>query len=181
MRRLTLRGDVSIGPLTPDHAPNMFAWMEDPEVSANVGLSRPASLENTRAWIAAALSGTTVCPYAIIVAGRHVGNVILDQRDSHLESARLSVYVGPRESRGSGVGVTGMYLALQDGFAAHGLNKVWLTVHARNSRAICAYARLGFEVEGVLRDGFLLAGERLSALYMGLLRKDFLALETDVA
>jgi len=62
-----------------------------------------------------------------------------------------------------------------------GLHKVWLTVHVRNSRAICAYARLGFEVEGVLRDGFLLAGERLAALYMGLLRDDFLALETDVA
>ena len=74
-----------------------------------------------------------------------------------------------------------MYLALRDGFAVRGLHKVWLTVHTRNSRAICAYARLGFEVEGVLRDGFLLAGERLAALYMGLLRDDFLALDTDVA
>ena len=181
MRRLTLRDDVTIGPLTLDHAPGMFAWMEDPEVSANVGLSRSPSLEKTRAWIAASLSGTAVRPYAIFVAGQHVGNVVFDQHDSHLASARLSVYVGPRESRGSGVGVTGMYLALKDVFAVRDLHKVWLTVHARNSRAICAYTRLGFEVEGVLRDGFLLAGERLPALYMGLLRRDFLAVETDVA
>jgi RimJ/RimL family protein N-acetyltransferase len=180
MGRLTLRGDVTIGPLTLDHAPGMFAWMEDPEVSANVGLSRSPSLEQTRTWIANALSGTTVWPYGIFVAGRHVGNVILDQHDAHLATARLSVYVGPRESRGSGVGVSGMYFALQNAFAQRGLHKVWLTVHARNSRAICAYTRLGFEVEGVLRDGFLLSGERLPALYMGLLRSDFLALETDV-
>ena len=180
MRRLTLREDVTIGPLTPDHAPAMFSWMEDPEVSANVGLSRSPTLENTRAWIAAALSGTTVWPYAIFIAGRHVGNVILDQHDARLSSARLSVYVGPRESRGCGIGVSGMYLALRNAFAERGLHKVWLTVHSRNSRAICAYANLGFEVEGVLRDGFLLDGERLPALYMGLLRSDFLALETDV-
>ena len=107
-------------------------------------------------------------------------NVILDQHDARLSSARLSVYVGPRESRGSGIGVSGMYLALRNAFAERGLHKVWLTVHSRNSRAICAYANLGFEVEGVLRDGFLLDGERLPALYMGLLRSDFLALETDV-
>jgi [ribosomal protein S5]-alanine N-acetyltransferase len=181
MRRLTLRGDVSIGPLGHDHAPNMLAWMQDPEISGNVGLVGAPSLERTQAWIAAALSGTSVWPYGIFLAGRHVGNVVLDQRDAHLASARLSVYVGPREARGAGVGVTGMYLTLRDAFAERGLHKVWLTVHARNSRAICAYARLGFEVEGVLREGFLLAGERLSALYMGLLRADFMALETDVA
>ena len=180
MRTLTLRGDVSIGPLQTDHAQNMLEWMQDPEISGNVGLVRPPTLEYTQAWITAALSGTSVWPYAIFLAGRHVGNVVLDQRDAHLESARLSVYVGPRDARGSGVGVTGMYLALHDAFAVRGLHKVWLTVHSRNSRAICAYTRMGFEVEGVLRDGFLLAGERLSALYMGLLRDDFLTLKTDV-
>jgi hypothetical protein len=31
----------------------------------------------------------------------------------------------------------------------------------------------------VLRDGFLLGGERLSAVYMGLLRQDFLKIETE--
>lgn len=181
MRRLTLRRDVSIGSLELDHAPNMLAWMQDPEVGANVGLVRPPTLEYTRTWITDALSGNSVWPYAIFHAGQHVGNVIFDQRDPHLGSARLSVYVGPRESRGAGVGLTGMYLALRNAFGERDLHKVWLTVHARNSRAICAYARLGFEVEGVLRDGFMLAGERLAALYMGLLRDDFMALETDVA
>jgi RimJ/RimL family protein N-acetyltransferase len=180
MRTVTLRSDVAVGPLLLDHAPNMLAWMNDPDVGANVGLSRVPSLEHTRAWITDALSGTTVWPYAILQTGRHVGNVVFDQPDLHLKSARLSVYVGPPDVRGTGVGVTGMYRALQDVFVTRELHKVWLTVHVRNARAICAYARLGFEVEGLLRDGFLLAGERLAALYMGLLRQDFLALETDV-
>ena len=181
MGKLTLRDDVAIGSLEQSHAANMVAWMHDPEISANIGLTRSPSLEATQAWIASALSGTSVWPYAIFLAGSHVGNVVFDQRDSYLGSARLSVYVGPVESRGSGVGVTGMYLALRDCFASRGLHKAWLTVHSRNSRAICAYTRLGFEVEGVLRDGFLLGGERIPALYMGLLRDDFLALETEAA
>jgi diamine N-acetyltransferase len=54
-----------------------------------------------------------------------------------------------------------------------GLHKVWLTVHSRNAPAIGAYVRLGFMLEGILRDEFWLAGQRLPALYMGLLREDF--------
>ncbi|MCU1336549.1 MAG: family N-acetyltransferase [Bryobacterales bacterium] len=72
-----------------------------------------------------------------------------------------------------------MYYALGKWFLDRDLNKVWLTVHALNAPAIRAYSALGFQVEGVLRDGFLLNGERLPALYMGLLRDDFLKLETE--
>ena len=179
MGKLTLRADVAIGSLEKSHAADMLAWMQDSEISGNIGLTRSPTMEATEAWIASALSGTSTWPYAIFHAGAHVGNVVLDQRDTHLGSARLSVYIGPATSRGRGVGVTGMYLALRDAFASRGLHKVWLTVHARNGRAICAYTRLGFQVEGVLRDGFLLAGERVPALYMGLLRGDFLALQTE--
>ena len=56
-----------------------------------------------------------------------------------------------------------------------GLYKVWLTVHCRNIPAINAYTALGFSVEGILRGEFILHGDRITALYMGILREDFSA------
>jgi len=53
------------------------------------------------------------------------------------------------------------------------LNKIWLTVHSENQSAIKCYERLGFQLEGTLRDEFKLRGRLVPALYMGLLRQDF--------
>jgi RimJ/RimL family protein N-acetyltransferase len=179
MRKIRLRSDVTIGPLEPEHAANMLAWMQNPQVSANIGLTKVASMEKTLAWIEEALRSTTTWPFAIFLNSRHVGNVVLDQADFYLGCARLSAYIGASEARASGVGLTGMYYALREGFFERGLHKVWLTVHVRNTPAIRSYTTLGFQVEGVLRDGFLLHGERLPVLYMGLLQEEFRRTETE--
>ena len=180
MRKLTLRGDVAIGPLKLDYAADMLSWMQDPDVGANIGLRQAPSLETTRTWIENALQTSSIWPYAVFLNARHVGNVVLDQVDSFLGCARLSVYIGASEARGCGVGRTGMYFVLQECFLERGMHRVWLTVHSRNASAIRAYTDLGFHVEGVLRDAFLLNGERLPALYMGLLQEDFLKVETRI-
>lgn len=174
-----LRRDVAIGPLLEAYADDMFAWMQDPAVCLNIGLSRTPTIEKTRAWIENALRDSAILPYAVLWNGRHAGNVILDQIDRHLNAARLSIYIGSPEARGCGVGASGMYRALTDAFSRHGLHKVWLTVHAENAAAIRTYTTLGFQVEGVLRDGFLLDGQRLNALYMGLLRHECEALAVE--
>jgi RimJ/RimL family protein N-acetyltransferase len=179
MEKLRLRADVAIGPLRLDLAANMFSWMQDQEVSANIGLSRDPSLDKTLEWIEKALRDESIWPYSIFLNTRHVGNVILDQVDRYLDCARLSVYIGASEARGAGVGRTGIYYALRECFLERNLHKVWLTVHVRNAGAIRTYTALGFQVEGVMRDGFLLKGERLPALYMGLLRQEFLKVEIE--
>jgi RimJ/RimL family protein N-acetyltransferase len=168
-----LREDVRLTPLAPEHAANMLRWMQDPVVRKNIGLRSEPTLRKTREWIARALRDTSVAAFAIVLDGRHVGNVILDRRDDYLSSMRLSVYVGEPDARSAGVGSTAIHQALCHAFRNQALHKVWLTVHARNDQALKAYERLGFVIEGVLRDEFLLDGERVPALYMGLLRDEF--------
>src|SRR5579884_308667 len=128
MSKLKLRNDVTIGPLKPEYAAHMLAWVQDPEIASNIGLTETPSIKKTQNWIANALQGTSVWPYAIFVNARHVGNVVFDQVDMFLKSARLSVYVGEKEARGRGVGLTAMYRALQACFGERNLHKVWLTV-----------------------------------------------------
>ncbi len=176
---LRLRDDVSLAPLSAEHADSMYRWMCDPAVRANIGLRAEPSLEKTLAWIASAEADCSIQAFAILVKGEHVGNVVLDKLDTYLNTARLSIYIGEGCSRGKHIGATAVYLAASKGFGDLGLNKLWLTVHVRNHRAINAYTGLGFAVEGVLRDEFILDGERLSVFYMGLLKQEFEGLRVE--
>lgn len=173
MAAIRLRQDVAIGPLLPEYADNMVRWMGDPAVSENLGLRQEPSLERTIQWLERARDADDLHGFAILHDGRHVGNVVIDRIDAYLATGRLSVYVGESGARSAGIGVTGMYLALGRGFEELQLHKVWLTVHTRNHRAIHTYDKLGFALEGILRDEFWLRGERLSVFYMGLLRSDY--------
>jgi RimJ/RimL family protein N-acetyltransferase len=177
--RLKLRSDVKLALLSPDHASAMFRWMCDAFVIENIGLRSKPSLEKTSVWIAKALSDESIRAYAIHLGDQHVGNVVLDQIDRWLDIARISIYVGEPHARGAGVGRTALYLALEQAFNALNLHKVRLTVHARNLIAFNSYQALGFQVEGVLRDEFVLHGERLAAFYMGLLADEFRRITTE--
>ena len=176
--------DVTLAPLRLSYAPALVRWLRDPAVAATLGLRSTPTLAKTRAFIVAtaeatadadtgadtgATAGATSCPRAILLGGRHVGNVVLDQIDRRIGKARLHIYVGDPAARGHGVGQRAVALALAHAFGPLRLHKVWLTVHVRNAAAIRAYAAVGFAVEGVHRGEFLLGDERLDELYMGAL------------
>jgi len=72
-----------------------------------------------------------------------------------------------------GVATTAIYLTLKQVFLEEKLHKVWLTVHVRNTPAIIAYNKVGFVVEGVLRDDFWLENRRVNVLLMSLLGTEF--------
>jgi RimJ/RimL family protein N-acetyltransferase len=158
---LKLRAGVGVAPLTLEMAPQVFSWVSDPEVAGHLGLRSEPSLAKTEAWLARATSDDSLRGFAILLDGRHVGNVVLDLVDRQLSA------------RGAGVGTTAVYHCLHEAFENLGLAKVWLVVHVHNAPAIVAYTRLGFQVEGVLREEFVLDGERVSALRMGILRREF--------
>ena len=165
-----IRHDVTLAPLTRDHAPAMFRWVSDLGIRRDIGLHTEPTLQRTIEWIERALNDSAVIPHAICLSGKHVGNVILDRIDRRVRTARLSIYIGEPDARGAGVGARAVRLAAERGFQE--LHKIWLIVHAENIPAIRCYQSIGFQLEGILREEFLLGDRRVSALYMGLLRRD---------
>src|SRR6266540_1934075 len=113
---LHLRPDVTLAPLVLDYAPKMFAWMCDPAVRENIGLRSDPSLERTIAWVENALCDDSIRAMAVLLAGRHVGNVVLDRIDRYLSTARFSIYIGEPAARGNGVGTSATYRAAEVGF-----------------------------------------------------------------
>ena len=146
--------------------------MADPVVAQGIGLSRPATLESTRAWIVRATTDPAVHALAILAGERHIGNVVLDQIDRRLGTARLSMYIGEPDARGQGHAAPALEQAIAYARDELGLFKLWLTVHAENGPALAAYRRAGFQDEGVLRGEFLLDGRRVDAIRMGSILAD---------
>jgi len=147
----------------------MLKWVSNKEIRDNLGLTNDPDLEKTQTWIARLSESKNILAMAIEVDNVYVGNVVLDQMDKKVRSARLSIYIGDSSARGRGVGSHSISHALKTAFQSLELNKVWLTVHCKNSQAINAYIRCGFLIEGVRRQEFALANRLVDCFHMGIL------------
>lgn len=170
--------NCQLRPVAPADAERMLRWLLDPEVADNFGMRSRPTLRAMQQWIGKASTGQETHAWAILHRGAHVGNVMLDCIDTFLQSARLSIYLGEASARGQGVASHAVRLALEEGFSTHGLERIWLTVHERNTRAALLYTRAGFRIEGVLRQDFIFRGERINSILMSLLRMEFIANNT---
>jgi RimJ/RimL family protein N-acetyltransferase len=68
-----------------------------------------------------------------------------------------------------------MNLIVQYGFLELNLRRISLGLHEYNPRALRSYEKAGFKLEGRLRGEVLREGRRYDALYMGILREEWLA------
>ena len=107
-----------------------------------------------------------------MIADHHdvfVGVVRLATVDVANQSARLGIGILDPARLGQGIGTEAIRLALRWGFEGLGLHRVSLTVLADNTRAIGAYTRCGFTVEGRFRDSLFRGGEWHDDLSMAIL------------
>lgn len=73
-----------------------------------------------------------------------------------------------------GYGKDAMIVALDFVFSTLGLNSVYLWVASFNERAISFYERLGFSVQGKLRELAYRNGKRYDVITMDILKSEFL-------
>lgn len=82
-----------------------------------------------------------------------VGESVLNDWDPVARSANFRILIGPT-GRDRGLGTEAIRLTVGYGFEHVGLHRIELGVYAYNPRAIRAYRKVGFVVEGTRRDAF---------------------------
>jgi RimJ/RimL family protein N-acetyltransferase len=162
------------------------AWINDPEVShLLIGPAYQRSLASREDFLRPRLSPSFDGIYLVIEAvdspetspPRAIGAIELRKTSAEHRTGDVGIVIGERADWGRGYGTEAMRLLCRFAFEQMDLNRITLHVVEFNVRAIRSYERVGFVVEGRLRQDAYLAGHYYDVIAMGLLRSDFEAVE----
>ena len=151
-------------------------WYSDPEIGR---LARRSEAPMTDDEIERYFERYVVGPESLAMAvherrtGRLIGSCAFSALDSDNGSALYHITIGEKDTWGRGHGTEATRLMLDHAFETLGLHRIALTVFAFNERAIRAYRRCGFVVEGRSREAIWRDGEFWDELWMSVLRPDW--------
>ncbi|MGH2532344.1 MAG: GNAT family N-acetyltransferase [Thermomicrobiales bacterium] len=109
----------------------------------------------------------------VLADGTPVGRIEFERLSTRAWSAEVMILIGDALARGKGYGADALVALLRYLFHVRHLLRVSLSVLAGNERAIRSYDRVGFAMEGRLRDNLYFGGRYHDQLVMGILRTDF--------
>lgn len=155
----------------------LFArWLNDETVTYFMFYGqRPLALEQGAEEVRAQLA----CDRHVIllVAEKRSGNPVgfggLYDIHPTARKAELRILIGEKEAWGKGYGTEATRLLVYYGFDRLNLNRIWLGVTDENSRAVKAYERCGFRVEGRLRQDLYRNSRFYDSVRMSILREEY--------
>jgi RimJ/RimL family protein N-acetyltransferase len=105
--------------------------------------------------------------------GRLIGTCAFSQLDGDNGSALYHITIGEADAWGRGYGTEATRLMIDHAFGSLGLHRIALFVFEFNERAIRAYRRVGFVVEGRSRESVWRDGRWWDELAMSILDSDW--------
>jgi len=153
-------------------------WINDPEVTEGLSLYLPMSLRDEENWFEGlANRPQQERPLAIECRDGNGWKLIGDcgyfDLDSSAHTGEIGIMVGDKTAWNQGYGTEVMGLLLRHGFETLNLNRASLRVYAGNPRAIRAYEKAGFVLEGRLRQAVYKRGTYGDILIMSVLRTEW--------
>jgi RimJ/RimL family protein N-acetyltransferase len=161
--------------------PFYVKWLNDPEVRQGLSMNRPISLAEEEEWFAGILkSSPQERPLAIEILPEEdaqdwifVGNCSLIHLNWENRSAEIGIHIGEKQYWDRGFGTEAMQLMCRHAFDDLNLHRLWLQVFETNQRAIRAYEKAGFILEGKFREAKYLNGRYVDVLIMSILKPEW--------
>ncbi len=168
---------IYLRPVELEDVPLLQGWINDPEVNRFLGAFMPINGVREREWIEGLYKepGNMVLLIVLKDGDVPIGSCGLHsmRMDFPNRSAELGILIGEKAFQNQGYGVEAMRLICAYGFNRLNLNRIGLRVYDYNKRAIRCYEKVGFSVEGRIREGRFIEGEYYDVILMGLLVREF--------
>ena len=163
--------------------PTFVRWLNDPNVQQGIMIYHPFSQAQEENWF----EGMIKRPVEQQVMGievksrpdengaenwKLIGTIGFAELSWRNRSAEFGIMIGEKSYWGQGYGTEAVRLLSQYGFNTLNLNRIFLRVYEDNLRAIRAYEKAGFTLEGRMRQAEFRHGKYLDVLIMSLLRGD---------
>jgi diamine N-acetyltransferase len=158
--------------------PKFLKWFNDPEVTKGLATIFPMSEAREIQWFDEMLKRPIeVQPFGIEIEvdgeWQLIGNTSFFDFDKFAHSSEIGIVIGEKKNWGKGYGSKALRLVLKHGFDSMNLNRISLKVYALNDRAIRVYNKVGFTLEGTMRDAIFRDGKYFDVHMMSILRKEW--------
>lgn len=151
--------------------PLIHRWMNHPEIWRYMDYELPVSLVDVRED--AERSRRDGHPFTILVEGRPIGRIGLNQFRVRDRICSLYMYIGEPAFWGQGYARDAVMALLSYAFDRWDLHQVELWTLADNNRATDVYAKCGFVEEARLRDRSWKSGRWVGRVVMSVNRDEF--------
>jgi RimJ/RimL family protein N-acetyltransferase len=158
--------------------PRFVAWLNDAEINRYLLLYLPLSNVQEEKWFEN-LQNRPVEEHPLVIEVKQdggwlpVGNIGLQHLDWRNRSVEVGIFIGDKRFWNQGYGTETMRLMMKHAFNTLNLNKVYLQVFSNNPRAMKAYEKAGFVVEGRLREDMYIDGQYHDVIVMSILRSEW--------
>jgi RimJ/RimL family protein N-acetyltransferase len=167
----TLAGErILLRPVSVQDVPGLRELVEDPDTRRLTGTHAVFDEARLRRWYGSRGDHHDRLDLAVVeqATGEYAGEVVLNGLDP--DNLSCSFRIGLRPGcRGRGLDTEATSLIIGYALRTVGLHRVWLEVYAFNPRAQAVYERVGFRVEGTLRDALRWDGAYVDAIAMAVL------------
>ena len=153
-----------------------LGWLNDPEVARYLeSRTSPYTMQRLVDFYESVIAAPHNLFSAIIEkqGNQHIGNVKLAPISLVHKRATFGLLIGDKNFWGRGVGTEVTHLTVQYGFNRLNLHRINLGVFADHTSAVRSYEKVGFKIEGRLRESAFHEGTFKDTLLMGLLRSEY--------
>lgn len=171
---LLVGAQTRLRPFEKEDIPLKVKWINDADVHQELHYEVPLSLSRTERWYANAVMDQTRRDFIIEShEGRPVGLTGLLDIHRINRTAEVFVTIGEKDWWGKGIGTEVESLMCEWGFEVLDLYKITGGIRTTNIACIKMSQKIGFQVEGTLRQHRFIGGKRVDVVVVGLLRDEF--------
>lgn len=166
----------------PENVTAFRRWYADREIARLARYQEaPMRAEEIERFFSARVVGDEALAMAVHVRAtdRLIGTCAFSQLDAENGSALYHITIGEHDAWGRGYGSEATRLMLDHAFGTLGLHRIALFVFEFNERAVRAYRKCGFVVEGRARESIWRDGRWWDELAMSVLESDWRARRAD--
>lgn len=151
---------VYIRPIEVSDAELIIKWRNSENVKKYFILQENFTLEGQVKWINNIVNNGKAFQFVIVekASNRSVGSVYIRNVDQIHKKGEYGIFIGEDDARGKGYGTQAAKLIIKYAFNEKKLHRIYLRVFSDNYRAISSYKKVGFNIEGVLREDVYVRG-----------------------
>lgn len=168
---------IRLRELERSDVPVINRWRQDRLLTAGLGAPhRHIGIEVDERWFEVYLERRGVdvrCAICKDDGAEPIGLISLTGVDPVHKHAELHILLGDRASHGQGIGTEATRAMVSHGFHDLNLHRIYLFVLDSNATARRMYERVGFRLEGTMREAAFKDGKYEDVHLMGLLQPEF--------